>query len=119
MSGAAWASGYGSFLFSRSFCTPIRVCSRDRLGHARPLLIFLPAFLGGFSVENILAGAGCALKSRLCVARRIGDRVAPQADSVFAGVDTDSLPVQSGLPPRLAAGVRPYYVPSPARRQAL
>ena len=33
---------------------------RDHLGHARPLLIFLPAFLCGFSTENILAGAGHA-----------------------------------------------------------
>ncbi len=47
------------FIFSIIFYA-LEGVRKDRLGHARPLLIFLPAFLAGFSTENILAGAGHA-----------------------------------------------------------
>jgi O-antigen ligase len=49
---------------------------RDRLGHARPLLIFLPAFLAGFSTENVLAGAGPS-RCRFLMYRLIRRRALP------------------------------------------
>jgi hypothetical protein len=91
----------------------------DHLGHARPLLIFLPAFLCGFSTENILAGAGHAenigfvlLTALATVSHRKRIMYLPRATPVPY--------VPNDLRPRLAAPARPYFVPSPtARRQAL
>jgi hypothetical protein len=91
---------------------------RDRLGNARPLLIFIPAFLGGFSVENILAGAGCASNLGFVLLAALAT-VSHRKRILYLPASIPIPYVQSGLPPRLAAGVRPYYVPSPARRQAL
>jgi hypothetical protein len=90
---------------------------KDRLGHARPLLIFIPAFLGGFSTENILAGAGHAenigfvlLAALAAVSHRKRIIYLPAAIPIPYG--------PANLPPR-AAVVRPYFVPSSARRPAL
>jgi O-antigen ligase len=90
---------------------------KDRLGHSRPLLIFIPAFLGGFSTENILAGAGHAenlgfvlLAAMAAVSHRKRIMYLP------APMPLPRLPSD---PPRQAAPVRPYLVPSSARRQAL
>jgi len=87
----------------------------DRLGHARPLLIFLPAFLCGFSTENILAGAGHAenigfvlLAALAAVSHRKRVLYLPRATPVPY--------LESDARPRLAALPSPYFVPSSARR---
>jgi hypothetical protein len=104
------------FIFSIIFYA-FQGVRKDRLGHARPLLIFLPAFLGGFSTENVLAGAGHAenigfvlLAALAAVSHR--KRIMYLPSSV-------PIPYLPSDPPPRAAHIRPYLLPSPVRRQAL
>jgi hypothetical protein len=90
---------------------------KDRLGHARPLLIFIPAFLGGFSTENILAGAGHAENIGFVLLAALA-AVSHRKRIMYLPAPMPIPYIKSDLPPR-AAAIRPYYVPSPARRQAL
>jgi hypothetical protein len=87
---------------------------RDRLGHARPLLIFIPAFLGGFSTENVLAGAGHAENIGFVLLAALA-AVSHRKRIVFLPASIPIPYIKSDLPPRIA-GVRPYFVPSSARR---
>jgi hypothetical protein len=105
------------FIFS-IIAYAIQGVRRDRLGHARPLLIFIPAFLSGFSTENVLAGAGHAENIGLVLLAALAT-VSYRKRIIYLPAPMPIPYVQSDLPPRVAAGVRPYYVPSPARRQAL
>ncbi len=91
---------------------------RDRLGHARPLLIFLPAFLCGFSTENILAGAGHAENIGFVLLAALAT-VSHRKRVMYLPASVPVPYVQSDPRPRLAAAPRPYLVPSSARRQAL
>jgi hypothetical protein len=104
------------FIFSVIFYA-IEGVRRDRLGHARPLLIFLPAFLGGFSTENVLAGAGHAgnigfvlLAALAAVSHR--QRVLYLPTSV-------PVPYLKSDPPPRAATIHPYLLPGSPRRQVL
>jgi hypothetical protein len=104
------------FIFSIIFYA-LEGVRKDRLGHARPLLIFLPAFLAGFSTENVLAGAGHAgnigfvlLAALATVSHR--KRIMYLPSSV-------PIPYLKSDPPPRAASIRPYFLPSSARRQAL
>jgi O-Antigen ligase len=90
---------------------------KDRLGHARPLLIFLPAFLAGFSTENILAGAGHAENIGFVLVAALA-AVSHRKRILYLPAPMPIPYVPSGPAPR-AAHVRPYFVPSSARRQAL
>jgi len=90
---------------------------KDRLGHARPLLIFIPAFLGGFSTENILAGAGHAENLGFVLLVAIA-AVSHRRRIVYLPASIPIPYVMSDPRPR-AASVRPYLIPSSARRPAL
>jgi hypothetical protein len=90
---------------------------KDRLGHARPLLIFLPAFLAGFSTENVLAGAGHAENIGFVLLAAMAT-VAYRKRILYLPTSIPIPYIRSDPPPR-AANVRPFFVPSPARRQAL
>ncbi len=91
---------------------------QDRLGHARPLLIFLPAFLCGFSTENILAGAGHAENVGFVLLAALA-AVSHRRRTIYLPISTPIPYVQPDARPRLAAAPRPYLVPSSVRRQAL
>ncbi len=91
---------------------------RDRLGYSRPLLIFMPAFLAGFSTENILAGAGHAsnigfvlLAAMAAVSHRRRALYLPRATPI------PYMPMEAR--PRLAAAAGPYSVTGPVRRPAI
>jgi hypothetical protein len=104
------------FIFSVIFYA-FQGVRRDRLGHARPLLIFLPAFLGGFSTENVLAGAGHAENIGFVLLAALAT-VSHRKRILYL---PNSAPIpysQSDPPPRLA-GIRPYFLPSSVRRQVL
>jgi hypothetical protein len=88
----------------------------DRFGHARPLLIFLPAFLCGFSTENILAGAGHAENIGFVLLAALAT-VSHRKRIVYLPRATPVPYVSSDLRPRLAAPAPPYYVPSSAARR--
>jgi hypothetical protein len=87
---------------------------RDRLGYARPLLIFIPAFLAGFSTENILAGAGHAENIGFVLLAALAT-VSHRKRIMYLPASIPVPYVQSNLPPRVA-NVRPYYLPTSARR---
>jgi O-antigen ligase len=88
---------------------------KDRLGHSRPLLIFIPAFLCGFSTENILAGAGHAENIGFVLLAALA-AVSHRKRIMYLPVAVP-LPRLPSDPPRATA--RPYFVPSPVRRPAL
>jgi hypothetical protein len=90
---------------------------RDRLGHARPLLIFIPAFLAGFSTENILAGAGHAENIGFVLLAALA-AVSHRKRIMYLPASIPIPFVKSDLPPRVV-NVRPYFVPTSARRPAL
>ena len=104
------------FIFSMVIYA-IEGARKDRLGHARPLLIFIPAFLGGFSTENIIAGAGHAENLGFLLLAALA-AVSHRKRVMYLPTSAPVPYVKSNLPPRVAL-VRPYYVPSPVRRQAL
>jgi len=89
---------------------------RDRLGHARPLLIFLPAFLCGFSTENILAGAGHAENIGFVLLAALAT-VSHRKRIMYLPTSAPIPYVQSDMRPRIAAAPRPYYVPTSAARR--
>ena len=90
---------------------------RDRLGHARPLLIFIPAFLAGFSTENILAGAGHAENLGFVLLAALA-AVSHRKRVMYLPASIPIPYMKSDLPPRVA-NIRPYFVPTSARRPAL
>jgi hypothetical protein len=101
------------FIFSM-IAYAIQGVRMDRLGHARPLLIFIPAFLAGFSTENILAGAGHAENIGFVLLAALA--AASHRKRILYLPASIPIPyVQSNLPPRMAS-VRRYYVPSSSRR---
>ena len=90
---------------------------RDRLGHARPLLIFLPAFLAGFSTENVLAGAGHAENIGFVLLAAMA-AVSHRKRVLYLPKSTPIPYVKSDPPPR-SAFIYPYLLPDSVRRQAL
>ncbi len=101
------------FIFSIIFyaLTGVR---RDRFGHARPLLIFIPAFLSGFSTENVLAGAGHAENIGFVLLAALA-AVSHRKRIMYLPAPMKVPYVPSDLPPR-AANIRPYYTPGSVRR---
>jgi hypothetical protein len=104
------------FIFSVIFYA-FQGVRKERLGHARPLLIFLPAFLGGFSTENVLAGAGHAGNIGFVLLAALA-AVSHRTRIVYLPASIPVPYVQSDPRPR-AAGAGPYLLPGPARRPAL
>jgi hypothetical protein len=90
----------------------------DRLGHARPLLIFLPAFLAGFSAENVLAGAGSASNLGFVLLAAMA-AVSHRKRVLYLPKSVPSPYVTPDPPPRAAAAIHPYLLPDSVRRQAL
>jgi len=90
---------------------------RDRLGHARPLLIFLPAFLAGFSTENVLAGAGHAENIGFVLLAAMA--AVSHRKRIFYLPKPVPIPYVPSDPPPRAATIRPYLLPDSVRRQAL
>ena len=84
---------------------------------ARPLLIFIPAFLAGFSTENILAGAGHAENLGFVLLAALA-AVSHRKRIMYLPASIPIPYVKSDLPPRVA-NIRPYFVPASARRPAL
>jgi hypothetical protein len=104
------------FIFS-VIAYAIQGVRRDRRGHARPLLIFLPAFLAGFSTENVLAGAGHAENIGFVLLAALA--AVSHRKRIFYLPKSVPIPyVQSDPAPR-AATLVPYLLPDSVRRPAL
>ena len=101
---AAYEWGVAGLLLWLSFLIALFVyalkgASRDRLGYAKPLLIYLPAFTLGLSGENIIAGAGNAVSVGLLVlialasiSHRLAQRAAPMRARYFQSGEMQLLP---------------------------
>jgi hypothetical protein len=88
---------------------------RDRMGYSRPLLIFIPAFLAGFSTENVLAGAGHAENIGFVLLAALA-AVSHRKRIIYLPAPMPIPRLPSDLPPPRSASIRPYFVPSSARR---
>jgi O-Antigen ligase len=90
---------------------------KDRLGHARPLLIFIPAFLCGFSTENVLAGAGIAANIGFVLLAALAT-VSHRKRVMYIPTSVPISYLKPDPRPR-AAGVRPYLLTDSPHRQVL